>query len=285
MYRRLTILGLLVCALPWAMAAQDQPKIPKLLILQREEIKPGKVTAHTQAASRFLQIAEKNQVGVYRVGGMAIAGNTNEIFYLSFADSFADYERTTDFPQPMVAEVASLESQTGDVHQSQRTLIAQYVPELSYRPETHSAALNNAKRISLFIIRARPGTYQQVEEIGKQYIDAYKKAEITEEYWLAYTVRAGMPGNTWIFVEALPSLAALDRNLEERFIKALGEENLKKISAMIKDVSLSEEDFIIGVDPKVSRPTKEMVAANPSWWQGKAQPISAAARKKRSPNQ
>ena len=36
-----------------------------------------------------------------------------------------------------------------------------------------------------------------------------------------------MPGNTWIFVEALPSLAALDRNLEERFIKALGEENLK----------------------------------------------------------
>jgi len=263
------------------MAAQDQPKAPKLLILEREEIKPGKVTAHAQAAGRFVQIAEKNQTNVYRVGGMAIAGNTNEIFYLSFADSFADYERTVDFPQPMVAELASLETETGDLHASQRTLIAQYVPELSYRPEAHTAALNNAKPISLFILRTRPGTYQQVQEVGKLYLEAYKKAGITEEYWLAYTVRAGMPGNTWIFVEALPSLAALDRNFEQQFTKALGEENLKKISAMIKDITLSEEDLLVTVDPKVSRPTKEMVAANPSWWQVKAQPVSTAARKEK----
>ena len=281
MYRRLTILALLVCAFPWAVPAQDQPKVPKLLILQREEIKPGKVTAHTQTANRFVQIAEKNQAGIYRVGGMAIAGNTNEIFYLSFADSFADYERNTDYPKPMVAELANFEAQTGDVHQSQRTVIAQFVPALSYRPEAHAAALNNAKRINLFILRTRPGTYDQVQEIGKLYVDAYKKAGITEEYWLAFSVRAGMPANTWIFVEALPSLAALDRNVEERFIKALGEENWKKISPMIKEVTFSEESIIVGVDPTVSRPTEEMVAANPSWWKVKTQPVSAQARKEK----
>ncbi len=281
MFRRLTIVVLLVCAFAWAAPAQDQPKVPKLLILEREEIKPGKVTAHTQAANRFVQLVEKHQAGVYRVGGMAIAGNTNEIFYLSFADSFADYERNVDFPQPMVAELANFEAQTGDVHQSQRTVIAQYVPALSYRPEAHSAALNNAKRINLFILRTRPGTYDQVQEIGKLYIDAYKNAGITEEYWLAYTVRAGMPANTWIFVEALPSLSALDRNLEERIIKTLGEENWKKIGAMIKDVTLSEESLIVGVDPTVSRPTKEMVAANPSWWKAKTLPVSAEVRKEK----
>ncbi len=281
MLRRFTILALLVCAFSWAVAAQDQPKVPKLLILERQEIKPGKVTAHTQAANRFVQIVEKHQAGIYRVGGMAIAGNTNEIFYLSFADSYADYERSTDFPKPMVAELASLETQSGDVHQSQRTVIAHFVPALSYRPEVHAAALNNAKRINLFILRTRPGSYEQVQELGKLYVDAYKKAGITEEYWLAYSVRAGMPENTWIFIEALPSLAALDRNLEERFIKALGEDNLKKLGPMVKETTLSEESFIVSVNPAVSRPTEEMVAANPSWWKVKTQPVSAEVRKEK----
>ena len=90
-----------------------------------------------------------------------------------------------------------------------------------------------------------------------------------------------MPGNTWIFVEALPSLAALDRNLEERFIKALGEENLKRIGPMAKEAVLSEESFIVSVDPTVSRPTKEMLAANPSWWKVNAEPLGAKSRKER----
>src|SRR5207245_327117 len=269
MLQKLTILALFACAFCWKTAAQDQVKAPKLLILEREEIKPGKVTAHTQAASRFVQLAEKNQAGVYRVGGMAIAGNTNEIFYFSFADSYADYERNVDFPQPMAAELVNLEAQTGDVHNSQRTVIAEFVPALSYRPEAHTAALNNAKRVNLFILRTRPGTYDQVQQIGKLYVDGYKKAGIAEEYWLAYSVRAGMPTDTWIFIEALPSLAALDRNLEERFMKAVGEENLQKIGSISKEAVLSEESFIVGVDPTVSRPTKEMLAANPSWWKAK----------------
>ena len=281
MFRKLTMLALFMCAFCWATAAQDQPKVPKLLILEREEIKPGKVTAHTQAANRFVQIAEKNQAGVYRVGGMAIAGNTNEIFYLSFADSYADYERNVDFPQPMAAELVNLEAQTGDVHNSQRTVIAEFVPALSYRPEAHTAALNNAKRVNLFILRTRPGTYDQVQQIGKLYVDGYKKAGISEEYWLAYSVRAGMPTDTWIFIEALPSLAALDRNLEERFMKAVGEENLQKIGSISKEAVLSEESFIVGVDPTVSRPTKEMLAANPSWWKAKTQPFAAKGREER----
>src|SRR5207302_8969602 len=119
MFRKLTMVALFVCASCWATAAQDQPKVPKLLILEREEIKPGKVTAHTQAANRFVQIAEKNQAGVYRVGEMAKKGNTNEIFYLSFADSYADYELKVDFSQPMVAELAHFEAHTRDVHHSQ----------------------------------------------------------------------------------------------------------------------------------------------------------------------
>src|SRR2546425_3664617 len=83
MFRKLTMLALFVCAFCWATAAQDQPKVPKLLILEREEIKPGKVTAHTQAANRFVQIAEKNQAGVYRVGGRS-EEHTSELQSLAY---------------------------------------------------------------------------------------------------------------------------------------------------------------------------------------------------------
>ena len=51
MFRKLAFLITLVFAFSWPMGAQDQPKVPKLLILDREEIKPGKVTAHTQTAN------------------------------------------------------------------------------------------------------------------------------------------------------------------------------------------------------------------------------------------
>src|SRR2546428_218694 len=121
----------------------------------------------------------------------------------------------------------------------------------------------------------------RAQQIGKLYVDGYKKAGISEEYWLAYSVRAGMPTDTWIFIEALPSLAALDRNLEERFMKAVGEENLQKIGSISKEAVLSEESFIVGVDPTVSRPTKEMLAANPSWWKAKTQPFAAKGREER----
>lgn len=275
MLRKLVMPVLLVCALAWTMPAQDQPNVPKLLILEREEIKPGKVTAHRQEAHRFLQIAEKHQAAVYRVGGMAIAGNTNEIFYLSFVNSYAEYERNSDFPPAMVAELASFEAQSGDLHQSQRSIIAEFVPELSYRPEAHSAALNNAKRITLTIVRTRPGTRRDLEDAEKTFIEAHKKAGITNEYWLAYNVQAGMPAGALIYVEASPSLASRDRSHSQQIREIVGEENLKKARAVFKDSVLFEETVIVGVDPMVSRPTKEMLAANPSWWTVKAPSVAA----------
>ncbi len=36
MFRKLTMLALFVCAFCCATAAQDQPKVPKLLILERD---------------------------------------------------------------------------------------------------------------------------------------------------------------------------------------------------------------------------------------------------------
>ena len=276
MLRKSMILVLLVCAFSWAMPAQDQPKVPKLLILEREEIKPGKVAAHREVAHRFLQIAEKHQAAVYRVGGTAIAGNTNEIFYISFANSYADYERSSEFPQAMVAELARFEGDTGDLHNSQRSIIAEFVPELSYRPEAHSVALNNAKRITLSIVRTRPGTRHDFEEVEKMFIEAHEKAGISDEYWLTYAVQAGMPGGTLIFVEASPSLANRDRSHGKQIREIVGEENLKKARAAEKEAVLFGETVIIGVDPVVSRPTPEMLAANPSFWTVKPAPVAVA---------
>jgi len=57
--------------------------------------------------------------------------------------------------------------------------------------------------------------------------------------------------------------------------------NLKTIGSISKEAVLSEESFIVGVDPTVSRPTKEMLAANPSWWKAKTQPFAAKGREER----
>ena len=57
--------------------------------------------------------------------------------------------------------------------------------------------------------------------------------------------------------------------------------NLKTIGSISKEAVLSEESFIVGVDPTVSRPTKEMLAANPSWWKAKSQPFAAKGREER----
>src|SRR5437899_12488704 len=51
--------------------------------------------------------------------------------------------------------------------------------------------------------------------------------------------------------------------------------NLKTIGSISKEAVLSEESFIVGVDPTVSRPTKELLAANPAWWKAKTQPFAA----------
>lgn len=55
-----------------------------------------------------------------------------------------------------------------------------------------------------------------------------------------------------------------------------GAENQAKYNRLTADIVISAEQTLFAISPKMSNPTKEMIAADPDFWAPKAKPAAAA---------
>ena len=63
-------------------SAQEAPGPPPILVVNREDIKPGKMTPHVKAASGYVAVAEKSKAANYRVALTPVSGDDNVVVYL-----------------------------------------------------------------------------------------------------------------------------------------------------------------------------------------------------------
>src|SRR6185436_15553121 len=68
------------------------PGPPKVLQIVREEIKPGMMAAHTTHSASFANIFRALATPNHRIALVPVAGNENEVVYITGADSFAELE-------------------------------------------------------------------------------------------------------------------------------------------------------------------------------------------------
>ena len=63
----------------WQVAAQDRMSPPNVLLVVREDIKPGQMPAHTKHSESFAQIFGRLQTPSYRIALVPVAGSENEV--------------------------------------------------------------------------------------------------------------------------------------------------------------------------------------------------------------
>jgi hypothetical protein len=154
-----------------AVLAQEGP--PKVLLIVREEIKPGMMLTHGRHSAEYASIFAKLQTPNGRIALVPVAGNENEVIYLNAAKSFAEIEKINqDTDKKMAAVNASMQSQIDrlnkeapELHSAMRDMLAVYRPEMSFNPGVN---VSQMRYFSVTTIRIRPGH-------DAQYIDYVQK--------------------------------------------------------------------------------------------------------------
>jgi hypothetical protein len=81
--------------LPAATQGQEPPDPPNLLVIYREEVRPGKGAAHSANEAAWAAAFAKGQAAMQWLGMTSVSG-PSEAWFLSGYDSYAAYEQDQD---------------------------------------------------------------------------------------------------------------------------------------------------------------------------------------------
>jgi hypothetical protein len=251
--------------------AEDSPSsssnLPKLLTLNREDIKPGKMAEHDALMRQVLATASGSKADWHFIAGRSVTGNTSEFVAVGFANSYADVEKNMQALQQTIKQASmqnpDMERESVESHQSMRQVIARLREDLCYRPEQVDVA--QARYWEISVLKFKPGTLSDFAELEKEGIELHKKGNI-DERWAAYEVEYGSSGPAIIFLTPLRSLADLDADLEKAHDAVFTASIRRRFQTTSRDSMVSAESTLIAIRPEISRPSDTIVAANPDFW-------------------
>jgi hypothetical protein len=275
------LLGVLLLSTAAAVAQEQPTGPPPVLAVFQEDIKPGSMGAHEKQVAAYLALFNRANVRGSRLGLVPVSGDDNQILYLEGYASFADLEGTrnksneTFAASPALqAELDTLDRQTGPMHVTQKTLIAVYRPDLSYRP-LGTDAVGKSRYFSVTTNRIKPGRYTDYEEYAKQLNRAREKANL-DEHTSVYQVVTGAPMGTFVTFSASRSLSEWDdfgRGMQARnksIDEALGGDVVARQRRETAEAIFADSrSSLYAFSPKISRPSPQIAAADPDFWSPK----------------
>ncbi|MBZ5536447.1 MAG: hypothetical protein LAO31_10865 [Acidobacteriia bacterium] len=264
--------------------AQPAPSAgpPKVLLIEREEIKPGKGTVHEKEAHGFVQLAARAKSEAHWLGMSSISGNENEAVFLVSYPSFEALEKDRmKFEKAeggaLMADMEKLEAAGADMHASQRAILAVLRADLSYRLKDITAdSIAHSRVVEIETFRVRLGHFGEFGEGAKLYFSAMEKANVNTPIAL-YQAISGAPGGTYFAISAMKSLKEMDVDNNKAVMAALGEENGKKLQTLERDSVMNIESNLYAISPRMSYVSKEMAGIDPGFWTPKPSAAPKAA--------
>jgi hypothetical protein len=274
--------------------AQEPLAAPPVMRITVEDIKPGSMGAHEKSVASYLAFFSRAQVVQPRIGMVPVSGDQNQVVYLEGFPSFEALEtsdkklETTVSASPSLqAEMEALDKNGGPLHSSQRTMIAVFRPDLSYRPLSPSA-VGKSRYFGVATTRIKLGRTPDYEGYLKQLNRAREKANI-DASTAVYQVTTGAAAATFMTFTANRSLAEMDaaragmaaRN--KAVDEALGgEEVVRERRGLIEAIVVDARSVLYALNPKLGTPAAQIASADPDFWSPKA-PGKALAAKKDEP--
>jgi hypothetical protein len=259
-------------------AAQEPPPPPKVLVIQREFLKPGKNGAvHEKSESAFVQAMTRAKWPTHYLALNALSGKSRALFLTGY-DSFEAWEKDTLAEQKNPALSAAIDRAAmadGDLLSEFDASAMIYRDEYSLRS---SVDIPHMRYFEISLYRVRPGHDADWDTIVKLVKSGYEK--IPGARWAMYQAVYGQEGNTYAVFWPMKSGAEIDQSFvnDKQLAASLGEDGMKKLS----ELSASSIEFfqhnLFVFAPSMSYPSDEWIKADPDFWKPKA---SAAAPKKK----
>jgi len=274
--------------------AQEPLAAPAVMRITVEDIKPGSMSAHEKSVGSYMALFSRLQAPQARLGMVPVSGDQNQVVYIEGFPSFEALEAADKKLEAALAaspalqgELEALEKSSGPLHASQRTMIAVFRPDLSFRPLS-AAAVGKSRYVSMTTIRTKMGHGAEYQDYVKQTNRAREKANVAESTSV-FQVTSGAPVGTYVSFVARRSLAEMDADragMEARnkaVDDALGGEEVVRqrrqtLEAAVQDV----RSVLYAFNPRLGTPMAQIVSADPDFWAPRA-PGKALAVKKEEP--
>ncbi len=285
----LFVLLLIVSAVP--ALAQETPGPPKVLLIVREEIKPGMMGSHGRHSADFVSVFNQLQTPNHRIAMVPVAGNENEVVYLTAADSFAEIERINKSTDQklgaangtMRVKLDALDKEAPAMHAGMRDMLAIYRPELSFNPGVNIAQM---RYFSVTTTRIRPGfDAAYVDYVQKLVNIARQKAKPDNLHIAVFQVISGAPTGTYLAFRPMKSLAELDNPIGMKVRAAMSDDQRKDADKAVREAILSGETSTYAFTPSMSYVDKEFAAMDAGFWAPKPQLADKPKPRKRAPKQ
>ncbi len=270
-------LGLLFSApltLQGQMSPMDGP--PKVLVIDREFLKPGKAGgAHEKTESNFVRASMAAKTKNYYFGMDSLSGPSRSLFFFPYP-SFEAWEQQTLADRKNATLTAAIDhafNVDGELLSSYEQSAFNLRPDLSYNVGTLVG--KRYMEISQFVVK--PGHNAEAEELSKLYLDGYKKAGIVTN-WATFELMYGHEtGDVFLYITTMKSLAETDQEIKDtaKFMDALGANGKKRLAELSASCLESSQSNIFEINPKISYPPEEWIKAEPDFWKPKPTPTPA----------
>ena len=271
----LSLFTLILFALP--VLAQETPPMgpPKVLLIVREEIKPGMMPAHGRHSADFVQAFNQMNTPNHRIAMVPVAGNENEVLYITPAQSFAEIEtlnRSTDQKMgsangAMRVKLDALEKEAPGMHAAMRDMLAVYRPELSFNPGVNIAQM---RYFTITTTRIRPGFDGVYSEYIQKVINvARNKAKVDDLHVAVFQVISGAPVGTYMIFRPMKSLAELDNPIAMKVRATMSDDQRKDADKAVREAIISSDVTTYAFAPSMSYVDREFAARDSAFWSPK----------------
>jgi hypothetical protein len=285
MKRSLLFIAIVIAVSAFGQVSAQQPAPPNVLLIVREDIKPGMMGVHGRHAAEFVNAFGKLQTPNHRIALVPVAGSENEVMYVTGADNFAELEgmqKATDeklgaATGMIKADLNRLDKEAPDLHAGMRDMFAILRPEYSYNPGVNIPTM---RYFAVTTVRVRIGHEAEYAELVKITNAAREKAK-AELHVAVFQVIAGTGANTYMNFRPMKSLAEYDLKIANRVRAAMTDDQQKRADKLAADAINTSETSVYAMTPAMSYVSKEMMAGDPAFWTPKPMAITKPKPKKR----
>jgi len=271
-HRILSALALSTLALPFAAAAAQSASEsvtppPKVLVIIREYLKPGKAgSLHAKTESVYVKAMVDAKSPTHYIAMDSISGPDRSLFIMGY-DSFEAYGKDMETQNANASLAAATDQATiadGELLEKSEEHVFVYHPEMS----VHAAVDVPHQRYWEFTsFRIKPGHEKEWNELVKMYVDGFNK--LPDAHWALFESKWGENnGGAWISINPMRSLAEADRGLADSnaFYAAEGDANMQHAGELAAACIESVQTNIFVVNPKISYAADEWATAAPEIW-------------------
>jgi hypothetical protein len=260
------------------MAAQEMTGPPKVLVIEREWLKPGKAgSIHDKSESNFVNAFTAAKWPTHYFAAESMSGKPRVLFFVGYP-SFEAWEKDNKAMEANPTLTAALDRATasdGELLTDYDQDVFVFDPDLSLH--TGDIIHDRYFEVSRYVVK--PGHREEWKELVKLYQEGF--AANPRVNWAVFDSYYGADnGGLYIAVSKMASLKDDDdgMNDDKTFASTLGPLKMKRVEELTASCLDSSQTNLFSFNPKMSYPDPSWIAADPFW-----KPKAAAAKKPAAP--